>query len=290
MGTWLRPERWWIAGLSLVCVALSISCGYRSNMFDFMLLTMTGVWAYYSWRSILLPIIIMIAGLLFFMASSNDLIDLPLNKLPLIAQRTLSFLPGDWDEDAIASAKASNDFRNNIQDVYVDEYMNKSPLIGNGFSIDKKEFQYYEDALKGGGWADSSYLESKAFIEGKMYHTGWISVYDCVGIIGTLSFVILGWNEIRFVGHFIFGPKADRRSPLFPLYVWILCQLVMTLISFFTVFGDFKTTFMGFVIYGIVLSQLSDIENTTEVPIIPIEPKKQLEFGRIGTSRYGYRA
>jgi hypothetical protein len=208
----------------------------------------------------------------------------------MIAQRTLSFIPGDWDEEAIESGKGSNEFRQNIEDVYIKEYMGQSPLIGNGFNINTAEFQYYQDAIKSGGAGDVKYLQAKIFIEGKMFHTGWISVYDCVGGIGTIAFVVFGLNEIRVTSHFIFGPKADRRSTLYPLYVWIMCQLVTVMISYFTVFGSFQDTFMGLLIYGILLSHLVDVENITDVPVALRDRKALAEFGRLSDAQYGYRS
>jgi hypothetical protein len=278
IGTWLRPQRWWVAGLSLICVVLVISSGYRNVLFGFMIGIIIAVWCFYSWRALLLPVVLSIAWLLFYVATSNNLINMPLNKLPMIAQRTMSFLPGDWDREAIESAKDSNHFRDNIQDVYWKEYLKKSPLFGNGFSINTKDYTRLNDLLlNGGSGLDKDYLNAKIFIEGKLFHTGWISLYDCVGIIGGMAFIALGWNEISVTAHFIFGPKADRGSPLFPCYVWLLCGILPGLIAFFTVFGDFGQSFQGFCVSAIVLSHLIDVENTTEVSMVLSDRKEQLE-------------
>ncbi len=289
IGSWLRPERWWVAGLSLVCVMLTVAGGYRSGFFDFFFLTMTGACCYYSWRALFLPAILFIGGSIILVASSNHVIPLPTKYLPIIAQRTLSFLPGDWDPEALEAAKSSNEFRKSIIDVYIKEYMAKSPLIGNGFDINTKEFDNFNDSMKM-GVGDPTYLQAKTFIEGKMFHTGWVSVYDCVGLIGSLAFVALGLNAIGMAAHFVFGPKADRRSSLFPCYVWLFCQLVTLMVSYFTVFGSFNDTFQGLCIYAIVLSHLSDIENTTEVPLSLLEHKGQLEFTGSKGAVYGYQS
>jgi hypothetical protein len=291
IGTWLRPERWWVAGLSSICIALVLITGFRNSLFSFAVMVMVASWCYYSWRALFLPSAFVIMVLIFFAASSNNLINLPTDKLPLIVQRTLSFLPGDWDEEALESAKSSNDFRQNMQDLYIKEYMDKSPLIGNGFSIDTKEFNRLSDILKnGGGGEDDEYLTARTFIEGKMFHTGWLSVYDAVGIIGSIAFVVLAWNEIRTLAHFMFGPKADRRSSLFPIYVWLLCGILPSMIGFFTVFGDFGQTFSGLCIYAIALSQLSDMENMTEAPMVLPERKGQVKFTGLKGPLYGYQS
>lgn len=290
IGTWLRPSRWWVIVLSLFSMILVMETGFRNNLFGFLMITAVGVWCYYSWRSIYILGIALIVPVMLLVASSDNLIHLPEKKLPLIAQRTLSFLPGDWDQEALESAKSSNDFRKNIQDVYMKEYFYKSPWIGNGFNIDKKEYDYLNNTLKSGQTGqDPDYLEAKTFIEGKLFHTGWISLYDHVGLIGSLAFIALGLSEILLTARLVFGPKADRRSPLFPFYVWILCNLVTALVSFFIVFGDFAATFSNFCIYALALSQLSDIENAADTPIALAGRKPRLEFGRFTGAHYGYQ-
>ena len=279
IGTWIRPERWWVAGLSFICVLLAISSGYRNVIFGFVLTTMLGAWCYHSGRSFILPAALFLAGLILAIASSNNLIYVPQRDLPLIAQRTLSFLPGDWDEEAVQSAESSNEFRTNIQLVYMKEYVTRSPFLGNGFDIDTKEFNDLSDSLRNGRpGMDPKYVEAKTYIEGKLFHTGWVSLYDAVGIIGSITFVALGWNQIRVGYHFVFGRKADRRSTLFPLYVWLLCNSVATLVLYFTVFGDFKETFMDMCVYAIILSHLLDIERNTDVPVVLPDRLGRMKF------------
>jgi len=291
IGTWLRPDRLWVLGLSIFCLLLTIAGGYRSGIFDYLLFIFSGAFCYYSWRSLFLPVFAAIILLVVLIAANNNLIQLPTKSLPLTAQRTLSFLPGDWDEEAIKSGESSNAFRQNIKDVYIKEYMDKSPFFGNGFTINTKDYTYYQSRLtKGGSLEANAYVEAKTFIEGKLYHTGWISVYDCVGIIGSIAFVILGINQIGVTGHFIFGKKADRRSTLYPLYVWIFCNMTTMMISFFTVFGDFAQTFSDLCMYALVLAHLINIERTREIPIVLSTEKKGIGYNELITSGYGYQS
>jgi hypothetical protein len=47
---------------------------------------------------------------------------------------------------------------------------------------------------------------------------------------------------------------------------------------------------MGLCIFAIALSQLSDIENTTEVPIVLPDRKGSVEVTRLSGARYGYQS
>ena len=102
-------------------------------------------------------------------------------------------------------------------------------------------------------------------------------MYDAVGIVGSVAFVVLGWNIIYASGHFIFGRKADRRSVLFPLYIWIFIGALTGMITYFTVFGEIESSFTGMCIGAIVLSQLYDIENSAESTLSPSDRGGQAE-------------
>ncbi len=265
IGSWLRPNRWWVGILFLLALGCAIASGYRSTLTGFLFAMFVAAWCYYSWRSLFLPFFVAVFVLCFAVASANHLIDLPLDKLPLIAQRTLSFLPGDWSKDALESAKASNDFRKNIQDVYLREYFWKSPLFGNGFDIDTSEYERLNDAMLNRYSTDADYDQAKVFITGKLFHTGWLSVYDIVGGVGMVAFIFLGLAEIWLAGRLIFGRNAKRKSFLFPFYVWMTVSVTTTLFTFFTVFGDFAGAFTQFLIYGIALSQIYDLEASGKI-------------------------
>jgi hypothetical protein len=291
IGTWFRPQRLWVLLLSIICASLAVASGFRSVLFGYMAITMTATWCYYSWRSIFLPIGVCVAVVVLFIAAHNNLVPVHENKLPMIAQRTLSFLPGDWDQQALESAAASNKFRQSIIDVYVREYMKKSPWFGNGFSINRVEFEGLSNGLANGTMGkDNDYLQAKVFIEGKIFHTGWVSLYDTVGIIGSLALLALCWTEIATLSRRTFGPKIDRRSSLYPVYIWMLSNIIAMFFCFFAVFGDFAGLFMNMCINALFISHLCDVSDISDVPVVLSDRKSSFELGRSSEARYGYQS
>jgi hypothetical protein len=129
--------------------------------------------------------------------------------------------------------------------------------------MNQSVFDSYDKELSGTGTKDPDYTLSKLFIEGKMFHTGWISVYDIVGIIGFAAFLALGGVEIYMAGKLVCTPVKNQASGLFPIYVWMLADVTTKIISFFVVYGDFRVSFGELCVYGMVLSQLSDIQQTS---------------------------
>ena len=252
--TWWRPSRWWVALLGLGCCALVVMGGYRSAFVVFGFTILVGSWCYYSWRSfILLPP----AVLAIFLATAAQ--DSHLVHLPLSAQRSLAFLPGDWDVEVMDNTLASNDFRQKIQHVYLQEDAAKSPFLGNGTSYDSDTFERFNDLAKTHETPDG-YYQTKIFVTGKMFHIGWISVYDAVGLVGSAAFVFFLLSFVWVSGRMVFRASADRKSPLFPLKVWMLCNTLPAVVGYFTVYGDLKLTFPVFCYYAILWTQLDRLE------------------------------
>ena len=289
VGTWFGPKRLWVVCLSLICFILVVFCGFRSTLFAFFFTTFVGMACYYSWRAVIFPAIIIMGALVFITAADNNIVHFPVNKLPMIAQRTMSFLPGDWDERAIEDGKRSDEFRRNIVDVYLEEYAQKSPLFGNGFAIDKDEVDSLETRYLSGNndVVNHMYLEAKLFIETKSYHTGWVSVYDCIGFVGWAAFV---WFQLALIfvnGRFIFGKNVDRRSSLFPLHVWIQCSVTTGMVAYYTVFGRFDIALVQDLAFAILLGILCKIQRQNELTSASGERKKQVEFSGLSQASYG---
>lgn len=250
---WWRPNRWWVPMLLVVSFGLVLTGGFRNEVVSFGILVMLAMWCYFSWRSLfILPVILGVAYALSLCVSVG------LVPLPSIAQRSLSFLPGKWDPVAMASAEASLDFRANIQKVYIQEYLYKSPWIGNGFAFDRAEFLKYGELAETSETPDH-YYNAKEFITGKMFHIGWISLYDTLGLIGGGAFLALLLAMLCITTYFILA-RNDRQDQFFRLKIWLFCNIGMQAIAFFTVFGDVAGTFTSLCPFALILVHLCRME------------------------------
>jgi hypothetical protein len=237
IATWWRPKRWWVVALAIIAFMLVVIGGYRSNLITYSVILLITTWCHYSWRTIaFVPMLLMGMFLIVSLSNSHVL------HLPVAAQRTLSFLPGDWDPEVTQSAKGSNEFRNRIIDVYRSEYAAKSPLFGNGTSYDSEEFARLNFLMETQETPDN-YYQSESFITGKQFHNGTISVYDSVGLIGFGFFVTLGLSLNWKCWWMVLGKGVDRKSILFPFKVWLFTNVFSTFFSFFAVYGEIKVCF-----------------------------------------------
>jgi hypothetical protein len=271
--TWWRPNRWWIAILALVCIPLVVMEGFRSDLATFGLTILVAAWCYSRWRALLLVPPLVIGVFLAALLQSAHIIHLPKS-----AQRGLSFIPGDWDPDVLSSTLSSNEFRDKILKVYLAEDVTKSPLLGNGVSYDAAEFERYNTLALYHDTPDG-YYSTKIYVTGKIFHSGWMSLYDAVGIVGFAAYVFLTGGLIWATGRMIFRKDADHTSPLFPLKVWMFCNILPSFIGYFAVYGDFKVTFPGLCYYAILWTQLDRLEKfgyrlTVPMRLAPFDPSR----------------
>lgn len=256
--TWWRPGRWHLVILAFACFVMNLSGGFRNGMVSFGLSVILGMWCYLTWRTLILIPAIAIGLLLVAFNQDYHVIE-----LPLTAQRSLSFLPLNWDPEVQSAAETSNDFRDNIKQVYFKEYLYKSPWFGNGISFDAAKFDQLS-VLAATRETRDHYYQAEVFITGKMFHTGWLSLYDIVGLVGSAFFIFLNLSMTWVSGRMVFGRGVDRRSPLFPLKAWMFVNCVSPFFGFFTMFGDFKTAFPALCYTAIVLAHLDKLERTSK--------------------------
>ena len=281
--TWWHPHRWWVAILSLIGIALIVSGGYRGGVVMFGYVMMLALWALFSWRSLfVLPFVLMCAYILSLGVTSGII------PLSVATQRSLSFLPGQWDQTAVESASASVDFRTGIQTIYLKEDLLKSPWVGNGFAFNKQDYEELMDLARTSETADH-YYESKSFVAGKLFHIGWISMYDSVGVIGSLAFLTLFVTLFVLTGLPVWG-KNNHNAQLFPLKVWLFCIMGSQLLGFFTVFGDLRTAVILLTSNAIIIVHLYRIESVwkQKVVIPQIEEKANIRLTEVVDASTAY--
>jgi hypothetical protein len=154
-------------------------------------------------------------------------------KLPLQAQRALSFLPLDVQPAALQSAIGSSQWRIEMWESLLPE-VPKYLFKGKGYRLDPTElYMASESAYR--GFASSSYT---AMVAGD-YHNGPLSVLIPFGIWGAIGF---GWVLLatgRLLHHnYRHGPPVLQKvnTLLFALFV---ARLVFFLVCFGALYSDF---------------------------------------------------
>jgi O-antigen ligase len=105
-------------------------------------------------------------------------------RLPKQVQRSLTFLPGNWDTEMAQDATSSNEFRELVWTTWTRQYFPVHPFIGRGFGFKSdwgKKLTYRQNMY-----------DTIQVIETGNIHNGFLASLDAMGIIGTIFFVL--WN------------------------------------------------------------------------------------------------
>ncbi len=208
----------------LAVVFVSLMGGYRSVA---IILGLTLLFLFHLeglFRSKLMPTIVMLAVVLL-------VVGLPfVDKLPLMVQRSLSFLPIEVNPAARLDAEASSDWRLRIwREVVptIPQYL----LLGKGYSINGIELQRASDFPLQNG-ADTSEAATLA----SDFHSGPLSLIIPLGIFGVIGFVWFLAASLRVLYHNYRHGDADYHR----LNSFLLVYFTVRVIYFFGVFGSFQ--------------------------------------------------
>ena len=175
------------------------------------------------------------------------------NKLPLVAQRSLSFLPGKFDFVALESAKDSTDWRVQMWKQVLPE-IPRYLLRGKGYSMDASDFYMTLDNS-----ARFSGDSLTGTIAAGDYHSGPLSIIIPFGIWGVIGFFWFLWAALRLLHR-----TYKRSNPALIHYnALFLALFAARTFFFFFGFGSFHSDiafFAGIVGMSIALNGTEESE------------------------------
>jgi hypothetical protein len=173
----LRPPILFRGIVLLVGFAAVLFSSFRSSVINALTVSLVAAIRDLKWG--ILAILPFLAALLIGVSVINSVIPLPKQ-----VQRSLAFLPGQWDPEMKRDATASNKFRGRIWSIFTHEYFLKHPLVGRGFG-------FQSEWAKGSVYKYDPYADVQMVEVGNV-HNGFLSSLDAWGMIGTAFFI--GWN------------------------------------------------------------------------------------------------
>ena len=232
---WLSPNRLWVAPALLLSLFLTALSGFRSQIFYICVGGFVALWATARRKAFLLfPIGVIALGLIT--VSQGTVLEYPLG-----IQRAFSFLPGNWNQRALADAEQSSLWRKEMRELFFGEYFKKAPWIGQGYHYDPiyslREFDLFMriTVLQ----VSDTYSQVRPFIERRQPHEGDIHLLLSTGIIGMGLFILfclsVCFSSLRDIAR---SPVSD----ISPVQIWGTAILVQQTISFFAVYGDLAPT------------------------------------------------
>jgi len=243
-----KPWRLLLLVLTACCCAAS---GFRSCFISFIMIFCAVFYfeGLHKTRLLSLCLGVSLAGALLLLPNAS--------KLPLVVQRTISFLPVTVDPIARGSAEASTQWRLEIWKQALPQ-VPKYLLIGKGYSMDPNEL-FLADQFNRLLSSDHD-----AILLNGDYHSGPLSVIIPLGIFGTIGFVwfLVAAGRYLYRNHRFGDPSLQR------INTFLLAFFLTKIAFFFFIFGSFYSdlySFTGLIGLSVSLNGRSEPVAETEL-------------------------
>jgi hypothetical protein len=260
-----RPVRLILLITGLACVLLS---GFRSAMILSFGVALLSSYVQAGPRELMRVGALTLGGLFLMILGQGTLFDLPRS-----AQRALSFLPGNWDEFAIADSRSSTEWRLEIwKEVLSSDRYIESRLWGDGFGFRKRDLERMKARRESGRGG-----EQEDFMISGAVHSGPISAIRVVGYVGLVIYLCLmvsvaieAWRLARL----------SRGTPM-QAFVFLFClPMVAEPFYYIFVFGAFDGSLPEMIywigILHLLRNSLEDYLRTKRAEL----PANSVEFAR----------
>ncbi len=191
------------------------------------------------------------------------------HKLPLVAQRALSFLPGKFDPMAIESAQASTYWRMEMWKQVLPD-VPRYFFRGKGYALDANDLYM---AIETGNRFRTDELAGT--IAAGDYHNGPLSLLIPFGVYGMIAFIWLLVAGMRFLNRVY----RQSSSALHTVNGLILASFVARALFFFIGFGSIHSdlaSFTGLLGFSIALNGTEDaVVEESEQAVAGVELKTE---------------
>lgn len=202
----------WLPVVYALCILAVLLSGKRLAMIALVIAPLVSAVMYRQYIYILVAAVLA-TGVTSFLAIGQG----QWFRLPLIAQRTISWLPGDWDPELEALKGGADDWRAELR-YWAAENIKRNPIIGEGFAVDLNDTIAAITMQQRGGDMN---IQVAAYALGRSWHNTWLGYAADFGIplpiIQALIFglfLMLSAKCFRFYG-------SSSLLGVFALYVFI---------------------------------------------------------------------
>ena len=181
-------------------------------------------------------------------------------EMPMTFQRTLCFLPGNWNQEAIKSAEDSTNWRTEIwvTSLTSDKYIHNR-LFGDGFAYLRTDYERAMDVNLGRINLSNTEAQQEMFILAGDFHSGPVGSVKFVGFIGLMLFLIFQFSAFRKAVSLI----RLARNTDYQLYAFFYCIPVIVMPLYFVfVVGDYRQDLVMTFFY---LGMMHILKNSIEV-------------------------
>lgn len=163
--------------------------------------------------------------------------------LPANIQRSLSFLPGTWEETHVKDAEGSTEWRVAMwKEALLTDNWIQNKWLGDGLGMTREELTYISSFGAGFTSAQSQAktsalsLQQEFMMASNNYHSGPVSTIRAIGYFG-LCILILAQIRLAFHAHRLI--KRARNTEWLPLTLMISIPLIILPFFWIFIYGSF---------------------------------------------------
>jgi len=277
--TLITPIYIWRFLLLLLSLYLIMLSGFRSVMLAAAGYFAIATYLRAGWADVVRVGIMGFFALALLLLGQGRIFDLPLS-----AQRSLTFLPGLWSQNAKDSAASSSEWRYEMWRVLLqgNKYVH-SEWFGDGFGISKRDMQAIAFLQGRGGGAEA--IETTLILG--TVHSGPLSTIRFAGYVGLAIYMTLIILIARYAWRLA---RRAQGTPFFPLTLFVGLPLIYEPVNFVFIFGGFDSGFPATIYH---LGMLKMVSNTVSdyldrpAEAAPASPRRiaDAEYALTGSAR-----
>lgn len=209
---WGLQRPWLVAGYAM-CFVLVLMSGKRMALVAVVMAPLVSAIMFRQYVYIVVALMLSLAASGALVAGQGQWF-----KLPLLAQRTLSWLPGEWDPELQGMTGGADDFRAELR-FMANELIKQRPLLGRGFAIDISDTSTAVMMAQRGGAID---IQVAGYALGRSWHNRWLGYAADFGIPLSLIQIVM-FITILVVSYHVFtnNPKESYFA-IFGAYVFMV--------------------------------------------------------------------
>ena len=271
-------------GLAILGIALLLS-GFRSYVMYAGAMFLMGTMFRTGLRGLVGPVLAAVFAVIILVAAQGRVYHLPLS-----VQRSLSFLPGNWDSAAKMSGEGSSEWRFQMwKTVLTSDQFIRNKFLGDGFGFTRRELQFI--SVRNYGIRTDEMTREIAMIAGD-YHSGPISSIKFVGVPGLILIYLL---MIAMARKAVVQIKRARNTPYFTFALFVGMPIIFEPFFFTFIFGGYNaalpTALFSVGMLKLTECSLNDYLAKTEAPspeqVLPEPARTAHPRGRLSPVHHG---
>ncbi len=234
------------APLVLLSFAFAALSGFRNEIATVGLTYLVGIAYRGGFHSVVIATMTLVFGIAL-LAFVNLAAPLPSN-----VQRSLSFLPGTWEETHVEDAEGSTEWRVVMwEEALLTDHWIQNKILGDGLGMTREELNYIssfgDNQTKAQSISRSGKLslQQEFMMASNNYHSGPVSTIRTIGYFG-LCVLILAQIRLAIHAHRLI--KRAKNTEWFPLTLLIGIPLIIFPFFWVFIYGSFAggiETFLG---------------------------------------------